>query len=83
VPALSCNDHIESAVCEVPGLKGRHLDRKPTLARPFGHTRVGLDAKHTAAGRLELSGGDPSATAHVEHVGAWLAATIRSTMASG
>ena len=45
-----------SAPARIPSSNGGHLDLDP--AGRFGHPRVGVDAEHRAARRLELARGD-------------------------
>jgi hypothetical protein len=69
VPGLPGDDRVECPAGGVPGFEGRHLDLDPAAPRELGHARVGLDAQHLAAGRLELPGFDAGAAADVQDVG--------------
>jgi hypothetical protein len=68
VPRLGGDHRVERPPGRLPRLERRDLDRQAALAGETGHPRVGLDAEHRAAGRLELPGGDAGAAPDVEHV---------------
>jgi len=69
VPGLSGDDRIEGSAGGVPAFELRDLDLEPAPPRQVSHPRVDVDAKHPAAGRLELPGDDAGPAAHLEHVG--------------
>jgi len=69
VPGRPGDDRIELPAGRVPGFERRHLDLDPGPPREVGHPRVGLDAEHLAAGRLELPGFYAGAAADVEDAG--------------
>ncbi len=60
---------VEFPVGTVPGFQRRHLDLYPAAPGETGHPRVGINAQHPAAGRLELPGGDAGTAADIENVG--------------
>jgi hypothetical protein len=70
VPRLPGDDRVEAPPGGVPVLELRHLDVEPARPGEVGHPRVGVDAEHPAAGRLEEPSRDPRAAAGVDHVAA-------------
>jgi hypothetical protein len=69
VPGRPRDDRVELPAGRVPVLELRHLDLDPGPPREVSHPRVGVDAEHRAASRLELPGLDAGAAADVQDTG--------------